>query len=356
MAVDRFDQGRADTVASAPSRPETRAPRVVANEIPRILRFIERPELARELGLCEDLLADPEGRVAIDVWYGFVEAAVKVSGDPFLGARFGVRIGKYFRDTAGAVGLMLLSSDTLRVAVDRLTRYQRWWNEGERYEVEERRGRLTIRYLPWGPFRPAHVQVAEKVAGQLLFGARFANGGSLDARVHFAHPARPGSGEVGRLLACEPLFGSPSNEIVLPSAVLDAKLPTADAALFRVLDRHLAERIRNTTPESLFADQVRSAVSDYLHRERLTIGTIAKIVRCSERTLQRRLRAEGTTFRELVDEVRNSRAVALLQRGASIAEICLLLGYAEETTFYRAFKRWTGATPESWKASFGNAV
>jgi AraC-like DNA-binding protein len=278
---------------------------------------------------------------------------VAASGDPFLGARFGAKVGDYFRDSAGAVGLMLLSSDTLRVAVDRLTRYQRHWNEGERYEVEERQGRLRIRYRPWGPPRPAHVQVAEKVAGQILFGARFASGGEVEAEIRFAHRARPKSGEVGRLLQCKPVFGSQHNEIVLPASVLDRRLPTADAALFRVLDRHLAERIRAITPQSDPADHTRKALSDYLHQERLSLGTIARVLGSTERTLQRRLSQSGTSFRRLVDEVRESRARALLRAGTSIAEICLLLGYTEETAFFRAFKRWTGTTPEAWRAGRG---
>jgi AraC-like DNA-binding protein len=52
----------------------------------------------------------------------------------------------------------------------------------------------------------------------------------------------------------------------------------------------------------------------------------------------------------LVDEVRRSRALALLDHGASVPELLLLLGYSEDTTFYRAFRRWTGATPEAWRA------
>jgi len=333
-----------------PPTRQTGVPRVVANEIPRILRFIERPELAGELGLGAHHLDDPEGKVPIDDWYRFVEAAVEATGDPFLGARYGARTGEFFRDSAGAVGLMLVSSETLRVAVDRLTRYQRYWNEGERYDIEEGRGCLTIRYRAWGPPRPAHVQVAEKVAGQLLFGARTAARGPVEATVRFSHPPRPGCEQVGRLLACEPVFGSAHNELVLPASVLEARMPTADAALFRVLDRQLAERVRATTSASPAADRVRSALSDYLHREGLSIEVVSGMLGLSVRTLQRRLGEEATSFRELVDEVRRSRAVALLEQGASPAELSMLLGYTEETAFYRAFKRWTGGTPSDWRS------
>jgi AraC-like DNA-binding protein len=137
---------------------------------------------------------------------------------------------------------------------------------------------------------------------------------------------------------------------VFDAAVLDARLPTADSVLFGVLDRQLAERLRDTTAASEFSDRVRKAISDYVHREELTIEQVAQVLNVSERTLQRRLTDAGTTFRDLVDEVRKSRALALLQTGAGARELSFLLGYAEEAGFYRAFRRWTGEPLESWKA------
>jgi AraC-like DNA-binding protein len=137
---------------------------------------------------------------------------------------------------------------------------------------------------------------------------------------------------------------------VFDAAVLDVRLPTADSVLFSVLDRQLAERLRDTTAASEFSDRVRKTISDYLHREELTIDEVAKVLNISERTLQRRLTDVGTTFRDLVDEVRKSRALALLHIGANAREISFLLGYAEEAGFYRAFRRWTGVTLESWRS------
>src|SRR6185436_9097562 len=113
---------------------------------------------------------------------------------------------------------------------------------------------------------------------------------------------RPGSEEIGRVLGREPSFGAPATEVVIASSVLDAKLRTADAVLFRVLDRRLAEKIRAVTPDSGIADRARKAIADYLHHEELSIDVVAKVLGASERTLQRRLGEEGTSFRDLVDE------------------------------------------------------
>ena len=67
----------------------------------------------------------------------------------------------------------------------------------------------------------------------------------------------------------------------------------------------------------------------------------------SARTLSRRLGEEGTSFRNIQDEVRRELALALLgDPGKSIAEVAFFLGYAEPAPFHRSFKRWTGTTPQ----------
>ena len=322
-----------------------------AGDIGRILQFIERPELPARLEIPQEVLDDPDATVPIALWYEFVETATEASGDPFLGLHFGITSHRRFREGASAMRLLLLSSDTLRVAVDRVLRYQRYWNEGEHYEIEELRDLVVVRYRSWGPPRPAHVQLAEKTAAQTLAFVRVVARGLAPHSVSFPHGRRPGDEELARLLGCEPKFGRDSTEVVLPAAVLDARLPTADAVLFRVLDRQLADRLKEVTIASPFPDRVRKVIVDYLHRERLSMEAVARILGCSERTLHRRLTDDGTSFRGLVDEARRSRAVALLENGAAVPEVAAVLGYAEETAFYRAFKRWTGTTPEIWRAT-----
>jgi AraC-like DNA-binding protein len=328
-------------------------PRIFAADIGRLLRFIDRLDLADRLGLDRALLDDREGKVPVDLWYDVVEAATEASGDDFLGLHFGNHTQAHFRKTAGALRLLLLSSDTLRVALDRAWRYQRYWNEAERYELEEDDGVFAVRWAPWGVPRPAHVQLAEKTAAHIV---RFARYAVPDARiaVRLPHPRRAGDEEVAGVLQCEPSYGGSWAEVSIPASVLDARLPTADAVLFSVLDRQIAERLRDG--EVRYADRARKAIADYLHREGLTIDDVARTLGTSGRTLQRHLNNEHTSFRDLMDEVRRSRAIAAIDKGASTSELVLLLGYSEESTFYRAFRRWTGGTPEAWRAERGHHV
>ncbi|MFT7578781.1 MAG: AraC-like DNA-binding protein [Myxococcota bacterium] len=71
----------------------------------------------------------------------------------------------------------------------------------------------------------------------------------------------------------------------------------------------------------------------------------------SNRKLQRKLKVEGTSYADVLDQTRESVAQFYLKQGdISLAEICYLLGFAEQSSFSRAFKRWTGSTPSQSRA------
>jgi AraC-like DNA-binding protein len=106
-----------------------------------------------------------------------------------------------------------------------------------------------------------------------------------------------------------------------------------------------------------------SPVEDFLSRvrrcaERLPdlgqpgIETVARALNLSMRTLQRRLEDEGTTFSGLWDDLRHQRAKRLLlDRRLAIKQVAVMLGFSEPSTFYRAFRRWTGVTPAHFRRS-----
>jgi len=96
--------------------------------------------------------------------------------------------------------------------------------------------------------------------------------------------------------------------------------------------------------------QVRAAILDELAASGAELARVAKRLAMSTRTLQRRLDEAGTSYQDLVDEVRSVLARSLLRdRARSIIEVAFELGYADLKGFYRAFRRWTDATPAEWR-------
>ena len=107
---------------------------------------------------------------------------------------------------------------------------------------------------------------------------------------------------------------------------------------------------RDCPPRRASPTEPAARVGALLAQGEARLITVAKQLAVSERTLHRRLAEEGTGFAELVEEARRERASILLEdRSLSASEVGFLLGYGEPAAFFRAFKRWTGQTPESWR-------
>jgi AraC-like DNA-binding protein len=141
---------------------------------------------------------------------------------------------------------------------------------------------------------------------------------------------------------------------VLERTALDTPTLAPDSALAQSADRHL-RRLHDELPQiETFAERVRRVILEELRLGEPTLGRLAARLRMSERALQRRLGNEGASVQALLDEVRRELSLRqLAESNQSIAEISYDLGFAEVRAFHRAFKRWTGSTPATYRKEHG---
>jgi len=159
-----------------------------------------------------------------------------------------------------------------------------------------------------------------------------------------AAPAR-----YAELLGARVTFGHAASAIVLPGHVLPLRLVGADATLRAILERH-AHHLARQAPSHDLVDHARRELAVMLGQGHAEIAMLAKRLAVSTRTLQRRLTERGIAYSTLLDEARRDLAIGYLaEPGASVDEIAALLGYSEPSAFARAFRRWTGASPASWR-------
>jgi AraC-like DNA-binding protein len=126
-------------------------------------------------------------------------------------------------------------------------------------------------------------------------------------------------------------------------------LITADPKLLRILRPYCdaAAKERNVKPGTL-RSAVEAEVEKLLPPGKAKAENVAEALALSPRTLARRLAEEGTTYGEVVDELRKSLATQYLKDpGMSLGQIAWLLGYEGSTSFNHAFKRWTGRSPSA---------
>ncbi len=327
-------------------------------------RGIAPPTMLAELDLSAAQLLDPDGRVPAEVAARAWRIAADRCGDP----TFGFAVAEQLRlDLVGGLGWALHASATVREAVERLTRYLRLCNQYARLrlvedgdtahlqlELDHPDARAVAAFDPEALRHPT-----ECLFWSLLSFCRRATGRQLTPlAVDLRHQAPPQGDTIAPYLsrfAVVPSFAAPRSALVLPRAFLELPLLAPDPQLTAVIERHLRRLLDELPRADTFACRVRRALAVELRHGEPSLPRLAERLRCSERTLQRRLQQEGCTIHGLLGEVRLELAIRHLRESKeSIAEISFLLGFSEVRAFHRAFKRWTGTTPSAFRATPGH--
>jgi AraC-like DNA-binding protein len=142
--------------------------------------------------------------------------------------------------------------------------------------------------------------------------------------------------------------------VFFPDGALDAPREGSDRGLDVFLRQYLGE-LEAREPAD-FVGRVRRVIADLLASGDCTVARVAKLFAIHRVTLHRRLRGEGTTFEALLDDARRELAVHMLEHtDLPVGDIASALGYGASGSFVRAFSRWHGATPGSWRRRPRNA-
>lgn len=143
-------------------------------------------------------------------------------------------------------------------------------------------------------------------------------------------------------------FNASQSALVFPSHWLDHQIPSADPLLHRHFEKEAREQHNHR--DASIAAGVRGLLRKSLLAHTCTLADVARQLCIHERTLNRKLHSEDTSFRQELDAVRQEMARQLLVDSAMpIARVAMALNYADVSAFSRAFKRWTGFTPAQWR-------
>ncbi len=171
---------------------------------------------------------------------------------------------------------------------------------------------------------------------------------AVASRLELPHARTAGDVNLEAKVACLVTYDARRAAVHFRREALDLALESADPTLNELL-RELALRRMEARPSEGVVAVVRQMVENALPDEP-RVGEVAARLSIKPRTLQDKLHHEGTTFRSLVDDVREALARQYLERPElDIADIAILVGYSDARAFHRAFRRWTGRTPGSFR-------
>ena len=307
----------------------------------------------RAVGLPDDLAGvSTEHRVPAERVVELWEALQHEARDPGMPIDVAQRVRI---DAYDIYGLALLTCPDVRAALTRAVRYFALAGNTGRLWVVEDGDTASIHHDRPGGARPRLGLRCgiECVLAQVLHTLRQMVGEMVIVRrVTFRHPAPDDVSVHARFFGVAPRFGESENALVLDRAVLSLELPRVHGSLTSFFERHaerLLKSLREPTDTSVSA-AVRAALAGGPFDAPPDLAAVARSLALSERTLRRRLADEGRSFKALRDESLRERALSLLAAPrVSLVEVAFVLGFSDQTAFHRAFKRWTGKTPQSWR-------
>jgi AraC-like DNA-binding protein len=293
---------------------------------------------------------DAGARIGFASLCALYEQAARLTGDD----AFGLHVGELTAPRMyGSLGYIVANSASLDDALVSLARYQPLWTRAAGVEVRRRRDGASLRYWHKGDVPPeARRQESEQMLAALLVFVRQAAGIALNpTEIRFEHRAPADLGEHRRIFGAPIRFRAAATEIVFAAATLALPIPEADATLARLMREQAQSALAEQGRREPFADQLRDRVkAAILAAEPVSMSTLAAAMGIGARTLQRRLRRHGLTFRAVAEGARIALARELLaEPGLALARIAFRLGYSQTSAFHRAFRRYAGMTPGAFR-------
>ena len=311
----------------------------------------DMPAVLASVGLDEDTIYNPTGRVSLEQHHALWLRTQEVTGDASIGVKLAAMMQP---DSTVSWPLPIslfehlgLVSASLADAITVQSRFGRLMRDGVSTAIEIDGDEAVFRMEFQVDEPPVLV---EYNFGVLLNLARRITKRDLTPKeVWFTH-APPAHHQAHAQLFKAPIrWNAPFNGIIGNAADYTHALPTANDALRERIVQQ-AERMLSVLPSvDLFEDKVCAQIEAELPDGNTNAAAVAEKLGVSCRTLPRRLPQEGTSYQDLLDRVRFRLAVRYLGSGKSIGDVAVLVGFAQASTFHRAFKNWTGETPAEYQ-------
>jgi len=301
--------------------------------------------LAARAGIDLADLADQDNRIPFAKYVLLMRAGQELAKDPALALHYGETSDM---SEFSVVGLLSHACETFGEVMVQLNRYGRLVVEYDggpkRFTVAADAAGLWLTDNRANP--NDFPELTESTFARLICGPRRFGVAQTARAVHVTHTAPSYRAEYERIYGAPVTFGAARNAVLLDEAAIASRIQLQPRFAFGILANHAEKLMKELESSKTARGRVESLLMPILHTGNANMEAVAAKLGMSRQTLFRRLKAEGTTFEKVLDELRHRMALDYLgARKVSVNETAYLVGFSEPAAFSRAFKRWTGTSP-----------
>jgi AraC-like DNA-binding protein len=307
---------------------------------------LDTQALLASVGLEPGPIEDPDGRVPPERVAALWEAAEEATGDPHLALRAvrSVAPGDY-----RVIEYLMQSAPTVGAGLSKIGEYFAWIDTSVELPIVERDELFGCSIDIHAPPSFVPLRAVEFTFGTCLRKLQSVASEPLrPARIDIATAPPADRRPLEAFFDCPLEFGAEDNRLLFERATWNVPLRTGDPILLGMLEKRAKELVQELRTDSELQARVRKLLIE--GGPMPSVAEVAKRLGMSARTLQRRLGEEGATFAALIDDARATLARSLADDPKiALLEIAFLLGFSDQSSFTRSFKRWTGQTPAAYR-------
>lgn len=294
-------------------------------------------------------LNDSESRIPSSIWHMMLNRAIEETGDLDIPLKVSEQLEPKH---LGILGFAIMSSRTLQDVVAILLRFESLIGNSHTTELIEHGDTVELHWLPlFTP--PPSIFMKQSLVSWLVIARQVTSKPDLICDVHFSFEQPEQLQIYQRIFGGHLYFNAPITKMVFHRSVLELPITLSNPTTNSILMTQVEQELQSLTQPD-FLQKLRTYLIANLSSNQVSVTDAAQALDISVRTLQYQLAGYGLGYRNLLEQIRQEQAEHYLRTtDLSLNEITFLLGYAEQSSFQNAFRRWVGESPGSFRKNLG---